>query len=58
MRKPASVAEFGALRHRDPRRQEARPARPTLVLCAGICGQASGANDLIRVVKRHSSPAT
>ena len=53
MRKPASVEEFGALRRRILADREARPARPTLVLSAGICGQASGANDLMRVVKRH-----
>jgi len=28
------------------------PSTPTLVLAAGTCGQASGANDLIRVAKR------
>jgi NADH-quinone oxidoreductase subunit F len=28
------------------------PAKPTIVIPAGTCGQASGANDLIRVTKR------
>jgi NADH-quinone oxidoreductase subunit F len=28
------------------------PARPTIVINAGTCGQASGANDLIRVAKK------
>jgi len=28
------------------------PSRPTLVISAGTCGQASGANDIIRVAKR------
>jgi len=28
------------------------PARPTIVISAGTCGQASGANDLIRITKR------
>ena len=53
MRKPASVEEFGVLRQRILADRKSRPARPTLVLSAGICGQASGANDLMRVVKRH-----
>ena len=26
--------------------------RPTIVVSAGTCGQASGANDLIRITKR------
>ncbi len=28
------------------------PAHPTIIISAGTCGQASGANDLIRIVKR------
>jgi hypothetical protein len=28
------------------------PAIPTLIISAGTCGQASGANDLIRIAKR------
>ena len=28
------------------------PDRPTIVIPAGTCGQASGANDLIRIAKR------
>ena len=27
--------------------------KPTLVVCAGTGGQASGSNDIIRVIKRH-----
>ncbi len=29
------------------------PGKPTLVLCAGTAGQASGANDVLRVAKRY-----
>jgi len=53
MRKPASVEELAALRQRILSDRSSRPPKPTLVLSAGICGQASGANDLMRVVKRH-----
>src|SRR5512142_1902891 len=50
MDKLTSLDSFNALRHRliddhDPR-------APVIVISAGTCGQASGANDLIRVAKR------
>lgn len=37
---------------RDAVRRRSRPEVPVLVVSAGTCGQASGANDLIRVAKR------
>src|SRR5512136_3270614 len=50
MERLKSITEFETLReglvtHRDPN-------IPTIVIPAGTCGQASGANDLIRVTKR------
>lgn len=32
---------------------ESGESKPTLVVSAGTCGQASGSNDIIRVIKRH-----
>jgi NADH-quinone oxidoreductase subunit F len=45
-----SIQEFENLRQRLTRGRDA--AKPTIVISAGTCGQASGANDLIRVCKR------
>ena len=45
-----NIEEFHALRERLRASQD--PTVPTLVIPAGTCGQASGANDLIRVAKR------
>ena len=45
-----SIEEFWELRSR--LRTDRNPEIPTLVIPAGTCGQASGANDLIRVAKR------
>ncbi len=44
-----SIQEFGRLQERlgGP-----NPNVPTIVIPAGTCGQASGANDLIRIAKR------
>jgi NADH:ubiquinone oxidoreductase subunit F (NADH-binding)/(2Fe-2S) ferredoxin/Pyruvate/2-oxoacid:ferredoxin oxidoreductase delta subunit len=50
MEKLASIADFEALQ--DRLRADRDPAIPTIVISAGTCGQASGANDLIRVTKR------
>jgi NADH-quinone oxidoreductase subunit F len=47
-----SVGEFRALRHRVLNDRGSEPAVPRLVISAGTCGQASGANDLIRITKR------
>jgi NADH-quinone oxidoreductase subunit F len=45
-----SVEAFRALQGRLKASME--PEKPTIVIPAGTCGQASGANDLIRVAKR------
>jgi NADH-quinone oxidoreductase subunit F len=48
----SSLDQFVALRQRLLRDGRARPATPTLVLCAGTGGQASGSNDIMRIIKR------
>ena len=45
-----TLADFDSLSQRLAADHD--PARPTIILAAGTCGQASGANDLIRVAKR------
>ncbi len=50
MEKLNSIEEFASLQHRI--RTDRDPDLPTIVVSAGTCGQASGANDLIRVAKR------
>lgn len=50
MKNLKSIHEFAGLRDRLVANRD--PNTPTLVIPAGTCGQASGANDLIRVTKR------
>ncbi len=50
MERLSSVYDFFSLR--DRLRVDQDPSAPTLVIPAGTCGQASGANDLIRMAKR------
>jgi NADH-quinone oxidoreductase subunit F len=50
MERLKSVYDFFSLRDRLKMDQD--PNVPTLVIPAGTCGQASGANDLIRIAKR------
>jgi NADH-quinone oxidoreductase subunit F len=50
MEKLRSLGDFKELRERLVSDRD--PAQPTIVISAGTCGQASGANDLIRVAKR------
>jgi NADH-quinone oxidoreductase subunit F len=50
MEKLKSIYDFFSLRDRLKMDQD--PNIPTLVIPAGTCGQASGANDLIRITKR------
>ena len=45
-----SIDDLTALR--DRLLADRDPSMPTIVISAGTCGQASGANDLIRVTKR------
>ena len=51
MAKVESVEQFSNLRKL--LLDDSDEARPCLVICAGTGGQASGANDIIRVIKRH-----
>jgi NADH:ubiquinone oxidoreductase subunit F (NADH-binding)/(2Fe-2S) ferredoxin/NAD-dependent dihydropyrimidine dehydrogenase PreA subunit len=50
MERLKSIDEFFLLR--DRLRADRNPDLPTIVIPAGTCGQASGANDLIRITKR------
>lgn len=53
MRKLLSVEEFKGFRARILSEKDVQYDRPTLVVCAGTGGQASGSNDVIRVIKRY-----
>lgn len=53
MNKLHSVEELVNFRCRIIREKEERQEVPTLVVCAGTGGQASGSNDVIRVIKRY-----
>src|SRR5512136_3010169 len=52
MSKISSVAEFRSFRERVLEERAQEPGRPTLVIGAGTCSQASGSNDIMRIVKR------
>lgn len=53
MRRISSVGEFAEFRKRILSDKDIQYEKPTLVVCAGTGGQASGANDIIRVIKRY-----
>ncbi|MBU8934094.1 MAG: FAD-dependent oxidoreductase [candidate division Zixibacteria bacterium] len=53
MKRLESVEEFVGFRRRVQSETEAKYTQPTLVVCAGTGGQASGANDVIRIIKRY-----
>ncbi|RKX25937.1 MAG: hydrogenase [Candidatus Zixiibacteriota bacterium] len=53
MRKLSTFKEFCEFRQRILSDKEIGYDRPTLVVSAGTCGQASGANDVIRMIKRY-----
>jgi len=53
MKKFFSVNEFVDFRHRILSEKEIKYEKPTLVVCAGTGGQASGSNDIIRVIKKY-----
>ena len=53
MRKLTSVNELIGFRHRILEEKKIQYDKPTLVVSAGTCGQASGANDVIRIIKRY-----
>jgi len=50
MERLKTIEDFGALQNRIVSDRD--PSIPVIVISAGTCGQASGANDLIRVTKR------
>ncbi|NIM65338.1 MAG: FAD-dependent oxidoreductase [Candidatus Latescibacteria bacterium] len=52
MYKLSSINELAEFRGRILREKEVQQDRPTLVICAGTGGQASGSNDVIRIIKR------
>ena len=45
-----SITDFNALREHPAAKRD--PGMPIIVITAGTCGEASGANDLIRIAKR------
>ena len=53
MSKFSSVEEFVDLRHRILTAKQSQYDKPTLIISAGTCGQASGANDVMRITKRY-----
>ena len=53
MSKFLSVEEFVDFRHRILTAKQAQYDMPTLILCAGTGGQASGSNDVMRIIKRY-----
>ncbi|MBN1211862.1 MAG: FAD-dependent oxidoreductase [candidate division Zixibacteria bacterium] len=53
MRKLSTVNEFVDFRQRIIGEKDILYAKPTLTVCAGTGGQASGSNDVIRIIKRY-----
>ncbi len=53
MKKLTTVDEFVGFRQRILSEKEIQYELPTLVVCAGTGGQASGSNDIIRIIKRY-----
>lgn len=53
MKKFLSIDEFVDFRHRILNEKDTLYEQPTLVICSGTGGQASGSNDIIRVIKRY-----
>ncbi|MBD3404310.1 NAD(P)-binding protein [candidate division GN15 bacterium] len=53
MNRLASLDEFVNFRQRIMSERSFRKKQTTLTVSAGTCGQASGANDIIRVIKRY-----
>ena len=53
MSKFSSVEEFVGFRHRILTAKQSQHDKPTLIICAGTGGQASGANDVMRIIKRY-----
>ena len=53
MRRLLSVDDLVGFRERVSSEKLMKTETPTLVVCAGTGGQASGANDILRIIKRH-----
>jgi NADH-quinone oxidoreductase subunit F len=53
MKRLASLNELSDLRLRIQSEREIQYSKPTIVVCAGTGGLASGSNDVIRVIKRY-----
>ncbi len=53
MKKLTSVEELANFRARILSEKELEYTKPTLVVCAGTGGQASGSNDVIRIIKKY-----
>ncbi len=53
MKKFSTVDDFVVFRHRIQNEKKFENGKPTLIVSAGTCGQASGANDVIRIIKKY-----
>ena len=53
MRKLTSLDDLIGFRERVTSERQLKAETPTLVVCAGTGGQASGSNDILRIIKRH-----
>ncbi len=52
MKRMTSVEAFSSFRQRVLKESTMELAKPCLVISAGTCGQASGSNDVMRIIKR------
>ncbi len=53
MSRLSTVSEFIEFRQRIKDDKKIQYEKPTLVVCAGTGGQASGSNDILRIIKRY-----
>ena len=53
MNRLSNIAELVHFRQRVMSEKKILHKKPTLVMCAGTGGQASGSNDIMRIVKRY-----
>ncbi|MEJ2720359.1 MAG: (2Fe-2S) ferredoxin domain-containing protein [bacterium] len=53
VRRLSNVSEFADFRQRIHDDKKIQYEKPTLVVCAGTGGQASGSNDILRIIKRY-----
>lgn len=53
MKKFTSLSEFISFRYRILSEKDDQYDKPTLVVCAGTGGQASGSNDVMRIIKKY-----